>query len=126
MPETAALRSREWCGRRHNPKLARDTVFVPQAAIGETDLAADGLVTLRNAHLVRDGSDVISIIHGEIRITGGEGPYLASAAVEGGEGFTGDVSNRHIAWIGGARCRFVHCPTILRAQAKQVCQRLVG
>ena len=53
-------------------------VFVPDAAIGEADLAADRPVAFGDAHAVRQRRDAIGVVHQvEIRDKG-----HASAAVE--------------------------------------------
>src|SRR5262245_65676238 len=59
-----------------------NAVLIPHPAIGKSDLAAERLVALRDAHVVDKRCHTIGVIHAESWIARGEQQHLSPTAVE--------------------------------------------
>jgi hypothetical protein len=59
-----------------------NAVLIPHPAIGKSDLAAERLVALRDAHVVDKRCHTIGVIHAESWIARGERQHVSPTAIE--------------------------------------------
>src|SRR5262249_60731846 len=59
-----------------------NAVLIPHPAIGKSDLAAEQLVALREAHVVDKRCHTIGVIHAESWIARGERQHVSPTAIE--------------------------------------------
>src|SRR5262245_61305959 len=59
-----------------------NAVFIPHPTVGKSDLAAERLVALRDAHVVDERHNTIGVIHVESWIARGERQHLSRTAIE--------------------------------------------